>query len=127
MPRGSSTMSLSYFDQIISPCTVKWSPTPTRSMMLLSSSERRKRVTETELVRSVRSKASTAPPFLVLRLVTATTSPSTVTLPDSSVRVFMGAGFWRMARPKSRSPLGPSPPLWTGVPEEGVAAALGRG
>ena len=61
----------------------------------------------TELVRSVMSKHSTAlPRFCRRRLVTATTSPSTVTLPDSRVSSSMGMGFCLMVLPMSTSPLG---------------------
>ena len=58
------------------------------------------------MVRSVMSKHSTAPPFFTVRLVTATTSPSTVTLPDSRVSSSMGMGFCLMVLPMSTSPLG---------------------
>ena len=96
-------------------------------MMLWSSSERRKREMRTELVRSVMSKHSTAlPRFCRRRLVTATTSPSTVTLPDSRVRVFMGTGRCLMARPISTSPLG-APPGLKPVSAAAVEAILGRG
>ena len=92
---------------MISPCTVRWSPAFTASMTDLSSSARRKRDTRTVLVRSVRSKHSTAAPLLgMVRLVTATTSPSTTTLPDSSVRVFMGTGLVLIGLPMSGEPAG---------------------
>ena len=59
--------------------------------MLWSSSERRKRDTRTLLVLSVISNESTAEPYLAIsRLLTANTSPSSVTLPLSSVSSFMG-------------------------------------
>ena len=89
--------------------------------MLWSSSERRKRETRMELVRSVMSKHSTAlPRFWSRRLVTATTSPSTVTLPDSRLRVLMGTGLCFMLRPMSTSPLGGPP----GAGAETAAAAV---
>ena len=76
----------------------------------LSSSERRKRETRTEFVWSVMSKQSTAlPRFWSSRLVTATTSPSRQTRPDSSVSVSMGMGLVLTARPKMTSPWGAPP------------------
>ena len=99
------------------------------SRMDLSSSERRKRETRTELVRSVRSKQSTAPPlFWMVRLVTATTSPSTVTRPDSSVSVFIGTGRCLMALPMSTFPWGlpPEDGAWE-VPASAVEALTCRG
>ena len=54
----------------------------------------------TVLVRSVRSKQSTPAPLLgMVRLVTATTSPSTQTRPDSRVRLRISMGFCLMALP----------------------------
>ena len=59
--------------------------------MLWSSSARRKRDTRTLLVLSVISNESTAEPyFAISRLLTANTSPSSVTLPLSSVSSFIG-------------------------------------
>ena len=53
------------------------------------------------------SKHKTAPPlFWRLRLVTATTSPSTATRPDSSVSVFMGTGRCLMGLPIKTEPVG---------------------
>ena len=61
----------------------------------------------TEFVRSVMSKHKTAPPlFWMVRLVTATTSPSTATRPDSRLRVFMGTGFILICRPMRTFPVG---------------------
>ena len=77
------------------------------------------------LVRSVRSKASTAPPFFVLRLLTQTTSPSTVTRPLSRVSVSIFTGFCLIARPKSTSPF--APPLAGAAESKGWAATFGRG
>ena len=95
-------------------------------MMLLSSSERRKRETRTEFVRSVMSKHKTAPPlFWIVRLVTATTSPSTVTRPDSSVRVFMGTGFCLMGLPMSGAPLGLAEPAGWASANEALAFVRG--
>ena len=58
-----------------------------------------------ELVRSVMSKDRIAAPRLLSsREETAKTSPSTVTRPDSRVRVSIFTGLWRMARPMRTSP-----------------------
>ena len=54
----------------------------------------------TVLVLSVRSKQRTPAPLLgMVRLVTATTSPSTQTLPDSRLSVRISMGLCLMARP----------------------------
>ena len=125
---GSSTMSSSYFDQTISPWTTRWSFFLILSRMDLSSSERRKRDTRTEFVRSVRSKQSTAPPPLgIVRLVTATTSPSTVTLPDSRVSVCIGTGRCLMALPMSTLPWGLPPGAGACVISAACEARFGRG
>ena len=96
--------------------------------MLWSSSERRKRETRTEFVRSVISKQSTAlPRFARVRLVTSTTSPSTVTLPDSSVSVFIGTGRCFIALPMSTSPVGFAPLCGAFAVTAGVDARTVRG
>ena len=109
-----------------SPWTNRCLPTLTASITFLSSSARRNLLTRIEPVRSVISKHSTAPPFLTVRLVTAITSPSTVTLPDSRFSVRISTGRALMALPKSTSPFGASP-LWDTLLTAGAVAGLGRG
>ena len=66
-------------------------PSWMRPTMVWSSSARKKRDTRTLPVLSVMSNESTAEPyFAISRLLTAKTSPSSVTLPLSSVSSFMG-------------------------------------
>ena len=92
----------------------------------LSSSERRNLLTRIEPVRSVMSKHSTAPPFLTVRLVTAMTSPSTVTLPESMLSVRISTGLALMALPKITSPFGVSPGRDAAL-TAGEVASFGRG
>ena len=85
-------------------------------MMLWSSSPRRYLDTRMEPERSVMSKHSTAPPrFWSWREVDSKTSPSTTTLPDSSVRSRMGVVLPFMVLPMSTSPADTEAPtalLW---------------
>ena len=69
-----------------------------------------------EPVRSVKSKQSTALPRLAsLREVTAITSPSSATFPDSSVSVLIGTGFIFRGRPIRIFPDGAAA-LWAAGP-----------
>ena len=81
-----------------------------------------------EFVRSVISKARTALPcFFRVRLLTATTSPSTVTLPDSRVMPSMGMGCCFMLLPMMTSPVGLPPEGLGLVLTAALEAILGRG
>ena len=72
-----------------------------------SSLSRRNLEIRMELVRSVMSKHNMALPRLAsVRDVTAITSPSTATLPDSSVSVFIGTVFSRSGLPMRILPVG---------------------